>query len=266
MRHDLIHGVRLYFTQAWFSYRALYAWTTPMSYLANKFGFPFFTMLLFVFMGKFMGMLNPVYIVVGNILLIPSFNGINGISLMIGDEKRFGALSYLLGSPAPRGPLFLGRALFPVLDGLLTVLVALPLAMWLFNQSFSQVNLELLLFCVVLIALTTSGVGFFMGSISLITRDGWTITTTLSLGFYILVGVNFPVDLLPGFLRVIAYGLPMTRGIQAARMALAGSGWASVAPLITGEAVVGAVYLILGYALFLWIEKQSLASGNMDVV
>jgi ABC-2 type transport system permease protein len=258
--------LRLYFLEAWFSYRALFAWSTPFAYLASKFGFPFFTMLLFVFMGKFVGLSDPLYIVIGNLLLLPSMNGLSGVSMTIGNERTFGALSYLLGSPAPRGPIFLGRALFHILDGFLTVSIALPVAMLIFHLDLSRVNFALLLFCSLLIVLTSSGMGFILGSISLVTREGWMITSTLAIALYILVGVNFPVDLLPGWLKLVSYSLPMTRGILAARQALTGASWASVAPLIYGEALVGLLYTLVGYNLFLFIEKRSMALGSLDAL
>ena len=129
--------VRLYFIQAWFSYRSLFAWSTPFNYIASKLGFPFFSMLMFIFMGKFVGITDPVYIVIGNILLLPSINGSYGISMTIGGERQFGAMSYLLGSPAPRAPLFLGRAFFHIIDGFITVLVALPIAILIFHLNLS---------------------------------------------------------------------------------------------------------------------------------
>lgn len=258
--------LRLYVLEAWFSYRALFAWSTPFAYLATKLGFPFFTMLLFVFMGKFVGISDPLYIVIGNILLLPSLNGLSGVSMTIGNERQFGALSYLLGSPAPRGPIFLGRALFHILDGLITVMVALPVAMLFFHLDLAQANFALLFFCVLLIAFSSSGMGFILGSISLVTRDGWMITSTLAMALYILVGVNFPVDLLPDGLKLLSYCLPMTRGIMAARQALAGAAWVSVAPLIYGEALVGALYTLAGYNLFLFIEKRSMALGSLDAL
>lgn len=258
--------LRLYFLEAWFSYRALFAWSTPFAYLASKFGFPFFTMLLFVFMGKFVGISDPVYIVIGNLLLLPSMNGLSGVSMTVGNERTFGALSYLLGSPAPRGPIFLGRALFHILDGFFTLSIALPLAMLLFHLDLSRVNFILLLFCSLLIVLSSSGMGFILGSISLVTREGWMITSTLAIALYILIGVNFPVDLLPAGLKLVAYALPMTRGIMAARLVLAGAGWASVASLIYGEALVGALYTLVGYSLFLFIEKRSMALGTLDAL
>jgi ABC-2 type transport system permease protein len=108
--------------------------------------------------------------------------------------------------------------------------------------------------------------GFILGSISLVTREGWMITSTLAIALYILIGVNFPVDLLPAGLKLVSYSLPMTRGIMAARQVLAGAGWASVAPLIYAEALVGLLYTLVGYNLFLLIEKRSMALGTLDAL
>lgn len=264
MIRSAVHVVRLYFYQAWFSYRALFAWSTPFNYFASKLGFPLFSMFMFLFMGKFAGLTDPVYIVIGNILLMPSLNGVSGMSMTIGGEKQFGALSYLLGSPAPRAPLFMGRAFFHILDGLTTVLVALPVAILFFHLDMSQTNFLLVGVCVLLITITSTGMGFLMGTVTLLSRDGWMITSTLQIGFYVVIGVNFPVDLLPPALKALSSALPMTRGIQAARLALAGADWSQVAPLLLGEVLIGLVYILVGYASFLITERVSLRTGVLD--
>ncbi|KAF0111125.1 MAG: hypothetical protein FD147_1063 [Chloroflexi bacterium] len=264
MIKSVIRIVRLYFFQAWFSYRALFAWSTPFNYFASKMGFPFFSMLMFIFMGKYVGLNDPIYIVIGNILLLPSLNGVSGMSMTIGGEKQFGALSYLLGSPAPRAPLFMGRAFFHILDGFITVLVALPLAILIFHLDMSQTNFLLVGFCILLISVTATGMGFIMGTVTLVSRDGWMITSTLQIAFYVVIGVNFPVDLLPPVLRAFSSSLPMTRGIQAARLALAGAGWSEIAPLVLGEILIGAIYILIGYATFRFTERASMKSGMLD--
>jgi ABC-2 type transport system permease protein len=264
MIQKMVRYTRLYFVQAWYSYRALFAWSTPFNYFAHKFGFPFFAMLLFVFMGQFVGFTNPIYIVLGNILRMPASNGIGGVSMTIGNEKQFGAMSYLLGSPAPRAPLFLGRALFHILDGFATVLLAFPIAIMIFKVDFTASGLFLALFCALLISVTTTGIGFVFGSISLISRDGWMYTSILSLSYYILAGINFPVTALPVFLQTVSYCLPMTRGILAARMALSGGGWSSISHLIYGEVLVGVVYTVLGFAMFRFLERRSMIAGTLD--
>lgn len=264
MIRSFTHVVRLFFMQAWFSYRALFAWSTPFNYIASKMGFPFFSMLMFLFMGKFVGLSDPIYIVIGNILLLPSLNGVSGMSMTIGGEKQFGALSYLLGSPAPRIPLFVGRAFFHILDGLLTVLVALPLALLIFKLDVSNTNFLLVGLCILLISITATGMGFIMGTVTLVSRDGWMITSTLQIAFYVLIGVNFPVEMLPPVLRVFSAALPMTRGIKAARLALAGANWEQVAPLFLGEILIGALYMVVGYLTFIITERISLKNGILD--
>lgn len=262
----IIRIIRLYFIQAWFSYRSLFAWSTPFNYFANKLGFPFFSMLVFVFMAKFAGFTDPSYIVIGNILLLPALNGVSGISMTIGGERQFGAMSYLLASPAPQAPLFLGRAFFHILDGFVTLIVALPIAMLVLHINMAAMNPLMLLFCMIILCITTNGIGFIMGTITLLSRDGWMITSTLSIAFYVLIGVNFPVQLLPLALQYVSYGLPMTRGIMAARLALTGADFATIAPLLGGEILVGIIYMVIGYVLFRMAEKASMKTGLLDSI
>jgi len=266
MIHSLVHSARIYLAEAWLSYQGRFSITHPFEYIAAKLGFPFFLMLFFIFMGKFVGYANPVYIVIGNVLLIPAANGLNGVNLAIGDERQWGTLSYVLGSPAPRAPIFLGRALFYILDGFVSALLGLIIAAGIFHLDLSQVNFLLLMLCIFLIAITSSGLGFLFGCISLVSRDGWMIVTTFISALYILVGVNFPVESLPVVLQKAAYGLPLTRGILAARLIMDGAGWNVIGRLVAGEVLVGALYILAGYLCFRIIEKRSMASGTLDAI
>jgi ABC-2 type transport system permease protein len=264
MKRTIVRIIRLYFIQAWYAYRSLFAWSTPFNYFVSKFGFTFFSMIMFVFMGRYFGLTDPIYIVIGNILLMPAGTCLSGISMTVGNERQFGAMSYLLGSPAPRAPIFLGRAFFHILDAFITVAVGLLVAILVFRLDMSNTNFFLVFLCVSITCFTTTGMGFIMGSLSLVNRDGWMITSTLSLSLYILAGANFPVTSLPAFLQVVSYSLPMTRGILAARAALDGAGWAVVAPLLSGELLIGILYIAVGYVMFLWLERKSLVAGTLD--
>ena len=266
MIKKLVHSMRLYVAQAWLSYHGRFSITNPFGYITSKLGFPFFLMIFFIFMGKFVGFSDPLYIVIGNLLLIPANNGMAGITLAIGEERGWGTLSYVLGSPAPRAPIFIGRAAFYILDGFVTALLGFGIAAVIFHMNLSQVNFILLILCTFLLAVTASGIGFVFGSISLVTRDGWTILSTFIQALYILVGVNFPVDALPGVLQKVAYGLPLTRGVMAARLVLDGAGWNAIHSLVVGEILIGAVYIAAGYGFFRLIEKRSMVSGTLDAV
>jgi ABC-2 type transport system permease protein len=266
MIDKFVHIIRIYFAEAWLSYQGRFAITSPFGYIAAKLGFPFFLMLFFIFMGKYVGFADPLYIVIGNILLIPASSGMGGVTLAIGDERQWGTLSYVLGSPAPRSPVFMGRAFYYIVDGFVTALLGFAIAAGIFGLDLTKVNLILLMSCSLLIAITSSGLGFLFGSISLVTRDGWMILSTFLSFLYILVGVNFPVTSLPLVLQKLSWGLPLTRGIMAARLVMDGAGWSSIRALLAGEALVGLVYIFIGYFFFLFLEKRSMHSGTLDAM
>lgn len=257
---------RLYLASAWYSYRALYAWQGFNGYLSGKIVFPIAQMLFFLFLGKLAGIQDPLYIVIGHIFLLPATNGIAGVSLTISGERDFRTLPYLIASPASRVPLFLGRSLVHIIDALLSTLVALILGIFFFHVDLSQSNTALLILCILLITTTSCGIGLVLGSLALRSREAWTITSMISILLYMLSGVNFPVSVLPKFFQAISYSLPLTRGIQAARLALSGADWSAVQSLFIGELLIGLLYIAVGYAMFLWFEKLSLVDGQIETM
>jgi len=59
--------------------------------------------------------------------------------------------------------------------------------------------------------------------------------------------------------------LPLTRTIAAARQIIAGASLAEVAPLLRAEVLIGVVYILLGYFLFRWFERQAKRRGTLDI-
>ncbi|MCL4528688.1 MAG: ABC transporter permease [Chloroflexi bacterium] len=262
----LYGNIRLYLVSAWYSYRALYAWQSFVPYISVKVVFPLAQMLLFLFMGRLAGLTDPLYIVIGNILLLPATNGISGVSMTISGERDFRTLPYLIASPAPRGPLFLGRSLVHIIDGLLSTIAALFLGAFFFHVDLGQANLPLVALCILLLSFTSCGMGLILGSLSLRTREAWTITSMVVIALYIFSGVNFPVEVLPPSLQAISYSIPLTRGIQAARLAMTGADWSAIQSLFMGELLVGLIYISIGYLMFTWFEKLSLVDGQIEAM
>jgi len=259
-------NLRIYLASAWYSYRALYAWQTLGPYISGKVVFPIAQMLFFVFLGKLAGTPDPLYIVIGHILLLPATNGVAGVSMTISGERDFRTLPYLIASPAPRAPLFLGRSLVHILDGLISTIAAFILGVLFFHIDLTHSNLPLTALCVLLLSVTSCGIGLVLGSLSLRSREAWTVTSMISILLYMLSGVNFPVSVLPKALQAISYGLPLTRGIQAARLAMSGADWAAIQSLFAGELFVGLIYIAAGYLMFAWFEKLSLVDGQIEAM
>ncbi|TMD94537.1 MAG: ABC transporter permease [Chloroflexi bacterium] len=145
-----------------------------------------------------------------------------------------------------------------------TVVIGLAIVVVLFGLDLRQANLPLLGLCVVIISVTTAGLGLMFGSIGLVMRDAIIVANIVYYLLLIICGINFPVSRLPGALQVLAYSLPLTRGVQAARDAAAGATLGHVSGLLAGELLVGAAWALGGYFLFRGLENWSRRGGLQE--
>ena len=241
-------------------YVALFQWASIRGYVAYKVLLPVTQILFFVELGVYAtGSQNALYFALGNALQLTANAGIFGVIATVANERQYGTLPLLLGSPANRLVTFLSRAVVNVIDGIATVIVALAIALVLFGLNLAHANL-----CVLVISLTTAGLGLMFGSIGLVMRDAIIIANVVYYALLIVCGINFPVSRLPGVLQVVAYSLPLTRGVEAAREAVAGASLAQVAGLLGGELVVGATWALAGYLLFIYLENVSRRGGLQE--
>src|SRR5207248_2379475 len=236
-------------------YIALFQWATVRGYIAYKVLLPVTQILFFVELGVYAtGRQNALYFALGNALQLTANAGIFGVIATVANERQYGTLPILLASPANRLVTFMSRAVVNVIDGIATVVIGLAIVVVLFGLDLRQANLPLLGLCVVIISVTTAGLGLMFGSIGLVMRDAIIVANIVYYLLLIICGINFPVSRLPGALQVLAYSLPLTRGVQAARDAAAGATLGHVSGLLAGELLVGAAWALGGYFLFRGLE------------
>jgi ABC-2 type transport system permease protein len=260
-----MNATRIFLRTCWFQYLAMFNWATPIGYVSYKLLLPISQILFMTELGTFAtGRSNALYFALGNALQLTAINGIFGVISTVGNERQFGTLPILLASPANRLITFLGRAFVHVLDGMAGVVVGLALAIILFGLDLSHANLWLLAICVVTISLSTAGLGLMFGSLSLIMRDVFFIANAAYYLLLVFCGINIPVDRLPAWAQVISNALPLTRGVQAARDAVAGGAPGQVAGLLAGELAVGLVFAVIGYGLFIWLENRARRGGLQE--
>ena len=256
---------QIFLRSTWLQYVALFQWATVRGYVGYKLILPITQILFFVELGVFAtGPQNALYFALGNAMQINANAGIFGVVATVANERQYGTLPMLLASPANRLVTFLSRAVVNTLDGILSVVVAMFLVVWLFHLDLHRANVPLLALCILVVSVTTSGLGLLFGSIGLIMRDAIVIANVVYYLLLVFCGINFPVDRLPGALQVVAYSLPLTRGVEAAREAAAGASLAHVSGLIAGELAVGAVYAALGFGLFRVLENRARRGGLQE--
>jgi len=257
--------VSVYARSVWLQYIALFQWATVRGYVAYKVLLPVAQILFFVEFGVFAtGGGNAIYFALGNALQLTANAGIFGVIATVANEREFGTLPILLGSPANRLVTFLSRASVNVIDGVLTVAIGLVLTAVVFRIDVSHGNVPLLALCIVVISFTTAGLGLLFGSLGLVMRDAIVVANILYYLLLVFCGINFPVGRLPGVLQVVAYALPLTRGVEAARQAVAGASLGDVAGLLAGEIAVGVAYAFVGYLLFRAFEGYARRGGLQD--
>jgi ABC-2 type transport system permease protein len=262
---SLIASLRIFASGAWLAYIALFRWTEPTSYFASKVVMPLSQILFFTFLGvSATGRGSAEFYIVGNALQIAAVNGIYGVTMTVGRERDEGTLIYLVGSPANRLSIFLGRATFNILDGMLAVVLGFMWGVVLLGLDLSTANLPGLALTILLTTASTCGLGLLMGSISLVALEVMFVNNTVYFLLLLFSGANLPLDKLPGWMQTISAGLPLTRGIQAGRLLVNGASLSDAWPLLVGELVVGLVYAMAGFALFSWFEAQARRRGTLE--
>jgi ABC-2 type transport system permease protein len=257
---------RLFFQGGLFSYRALFNWIRPITYVTTMLGSPLFQILFFAYLGRFSGLQDDTYFVVGNAVQVSAMSGIYAMTLTIANERNFGTLSQLLATPANRPALFLGRALPVIANGL--VVSAFGFAVGLVFLDFSLAWRQVPALMVVLVVTVTSctGLGMLIGSIGLRARDVFFASNLVYFLMLLVCGVNIPVEELPSWLQAIGEVVPLTHGIEAAREVVAGASLGQVSGLVWTELGIGAAYTATAFLLFRVFEVMSRRSAALDTI
>ncbi len=259
-------NLRLFMDGAILSYIAMFYWLQPQIYLASKIFLPVGQLLFFTLLGVYGGTQNAAFYVIGNSIQLVAVSGIYGVTMSIGGERWTGTLQYLFASPANRLALFGGRALVHILDGMLGVAIGLICGILLFRLNLSRTDPLALILTILIATISTSGLGLVLGCLSLVSLNVWFFNNLVYFLLLVFCGVNVPLSVLPNWMQAISYGLPLTRGIAAARQIVDGASIAQVAPLLGGELLIGLVYIAIGYSMFRWFEFQAKRYGTLEAI
>jgi ABC-2 type transport system permease protein len=257
--------LRIFFSSALFSFRAQFDWLNPSMWLTMKFVLSLSQMAFFVFVGKFAGA-SISFIALGNAMQTLAWNTVFSVINITGQDKWGGTLPLVLATPASRLPLFIGRAMMHVLDGLLSVTISFVFAAFLFGVDFGQADVLALIVAVLLTAFTMAGFGLLVGGFSFYFRNPMVFANIFTFILLIFCGVNFPVQALPQPLQFVSYAFPLTYGVEGARSAIDGKNLFDISGLLGLELAVGLLSMLLGYVFFQGFERSARKSGKIEAV
>jgi ABC-2 type transport system permease protein len=263
-----MNSLRVFVSSAVFSFRAQFDWLNPSMWLTMKLVLSFSQMAFFVFVGLFSGGGADVisFIAIGNALQALSWNTVFSVIQITGHDKWDGTLPLVLATPASRLPLFVGRAMIHVLDGLVSVAISFFFAAFIFGVDLAQANALALAITVLLTAFTMAGFGLLIGGFSFHFRNPIVFANIFTFVLLIFCGVNFPVEALPALAQPISYAFPLTYGINAARQAIKGTSLLNISPILAQQLAVGIASIALGYLLFEAFERTARKTGKMEAL
>ncbi len=261
----MLASLRIFISGAWLSFVGLFHWTSPVNYVASKIVMPVNSILFFTLLGtSATGVNSSDFYVIGNAMQVAAVNGIYGVTMCVGRERNEGTLIYVLGTPANRFVIFVGRALFNIIDGIFTVVLGFLWGVLLLGLDLSSANLPGLGLAILVTTASTCGMGLLLGSIALVALNVMFINNTVYFLLLLFSGANLPLQSLPAWMQTLSNALPLTRGIAAARLLVRGARFDEVAPLLLGELVIGLVYALIGFSLFSWFEFQAKRRGTLE--
>src|SRR5215208_4858182 len=249
-------NLRVFFIGGYLSYRALFNWMHWSSYIPTMLGAPVFQVLFFAYIGRYAQVRNDEFFVVGNAVQLSAMAGIYGMAMTVGGERWTQTLSPLMATPANRLPLFLGRALPLIANGIITSAFAFGVGWLLLDVDIAASQLPALAVVIAASAFACTSLGLVVGAMGLRVRDVFFIANLVVFSLLLFCGVNVPLDTLPNWMEAVGRALPLTHGIEAAREIAAGATLGDVSSLVWTELAIGVAYATVAYALFRFFEIE----------
>lgn len=255
---------RVLFVGGIIAYRALFNWIRPAIYIPTMLGSPLFQILFFANLGRYSGLGDTNFFVVGNAVQVSAMSAIYGATMTLANERYFGTIAQLLATPANRAALFLGRTLPVIANGLIVSTFGFLVGAAFLDFRIDASQIPAVALVVTLTVVSSTGLGMMLGSIGIRARDVFFASNLAYFMMLLMCGVNIPIDSLPGWMQAISKALPLTHGIAAARRLASDETLGAVSGLIRTELLIGATYGFLAFVLFRYFEASSRKHASLD--
>jgi len=262
----LRNAVRLLTVGGLISFRALFYWLTPWIYIPSLVLEPIFQILLFAYLGRAAGVGDDEFYVIGNAVQHAAIPCLFAMGQTISGERWTQTLGLVLSSPAPRIPLFLGRALPVIINGWISTMLSLILGGLLLGVTFAPSVLAGIAVVVVIASLSCTAMGLVFAAIDLRVREGAVLNNLVFGVLLVFTGANVALSALPGWMETVGRTLPLTHAIEASRLIADGATLVSVADLLGRELLIGAAYLVAGLVLLRWMEDASRRRATLELL
>ncbi len=257
-------SVRVFFVGGLISYRALFGFLNPWIFVPSLLVAPIFQILLFAYIGRSAELESDEFYVIGNAVQYTAIPCLFAMTQTIAGERYQQTLGYILVTPARRLPLFLGRAVPVIVNGFFVGVFALVVGGAILRIDVPASAYAPLALVTAVAAYSCTGLGLINAALGLIIRETAVLSNIIFGLLLIFTGANVPIDDLPGWMQAVSEVLPFTHAIEAARELADGASLADVSGLVGAEALIGTVYVAVGYTMLRWVEIVSRRRATLE--
>jgi ABC-2 type transport system permease protein len=198
------------------------------------------------------------YVIIGNCMYIFVVRTCLNVSRSLITEVREGTLESLMLAPFKRVQYFTGNMLQQTISTsgeiILIILVCLP-----FGARFSSINPVSTLLAFVVSLFAYFSLSLILATIMLYFRDTYISQNTLFALLFLICGVTFPIQYLPGWVQYISRLIPVTSSLELIRnSAISGMGIMEQLNNFIYIILLSSVYCFAGFKLLKRVEVTAL--------
>lgn len=270
-------------TAAWLGWKIESNWTQPFIFVIYSIIKPISGAAILIVMYSIVSandFKSPMFafIYLGNAFYLLVTAVVQGVSWGIMDDREhYRTLKYLYIAPI-KIPLYLiGRGTANFATSLISVLVTLTFGVLFFHLPINLANVDWLLLLIsgILGLWVMVSLGLILGGWTLIIkRNAWSLGDAVGMSIFIFSGAIFPLSVLPKFLSVIGYIIPISYWLTLVRRAIipevanaypmfAEFSNMQLLVILAGSALIFSVAAFLIFKRFDYIAREN---GNIDMV
>jgi ABC-2 type transport system permease protein len=175
-----------------------------------------------------------------------------------------GTFEAMLTTRTPIGALVAGSSVYTLAYSAVRSLLLVAFGALLFGIDLHLDSWPALVVVFSLTVLSTMALGIFAAGFIVLFKQGDPLTSAMSGLSWLLSGVLYPKEILPGWVQRVADILPLTHALEAMRLALLqGRDLGALSRSVVGLAIFAAAGIPLSLAWFAWSVGRARAAGSL---
>lgn len=190
--------------------------------------------------------------------------GLGAFIQSIREEEMMGTLEAMLTSSVKLSVIIISSSLWKFIFASIRVLIYILLGVLFFGLDLSNANFLSGFVILILMVISFSSIGIISASFIIVIKKGETINGIISSISELLGGVYYPVNMLPGWLEICSYFLPLTYSLRAMRYAMSQNySLIKLIPEITALVVFTLIMMPLSILTFKYAVKRAKVDGSL---